>query len=1169
MSQTDDTRAQEDVQSTLSPEATAFVPKYLGSMEQGAAAKNPPVKELPRYMTNCYPFVKGDPGPKQAGRWQNLQRPNAGQRLPIHHQGGYAFNGPGPPVGYHVTPRQAWPSINSSLPVPFEGHVLPVSMDVVHPNNSGFSAYCANYQPAHSPSPSATWNGTGILYPEIPMTYATGYGPAGHCYPASEAGDSCQSWSGSENSRNTKIIRKKKIETSYGPNMVSIGIQNESGTQSRSNRKPRSKTIILVDAAIQTDFADDIANLTLADKPNALFKKSKMRARRKNERNPVGTTSTDTEVDSDSGYSSPLHRRNQISNGTHPVVISPPPLSYSQQGGSAAAVVVSGNQYLTDACISQNGLDPAYCDSTETMVNGYKSQTQNSGLSTPISGISNARGSLSGTELLEPNNGKKKKRRNRRRKRKDSGLSEPGAMSDGAPSLEYPLSSSNISRTSTDQLNLEGSDGCLHFEDEEEFPELSGPAQRFSHSSGDKVTSYSDILKMQNTSPLLNAETFPASVAASKEGKNARKRRKRREMANRAAEDELAEITIEQQMLKEIGLKKQMQQQAASGKKSKQPMTLNIADMIDALEKQQEKDKNKQQKHPPSVVKPKELNPVTPHNVLDSSAPSVKRGKERETAKNKKPSPLKKVILKEREEKKRNRLLDVGDNVGAACSIGNMGMSVDSDLSQEALSCKGSSFENSLESGTPASAELSPVSQTSPICISPPSPGGSPLSSGVNSPTVGTKALNSKIVSKIHSRRFREYCHQVLDKEIDDCCTQLLQELVRFQDRLYHKDPSKAKSKRRIVLGLREVTKHLKLNKIKSVVISPNLERIQSKGGLDDALHNILDLCQEQDVPFIFALGRRALGRACAKLVPVSVVGVFNFEGAETHFHKLVSLTEKARQVYREMVTVLEKEIQENPMKTSPTVPHLYAHMGHSRTPSACSAISFTSSILSEPISENYPQSEPETDSRGYEVTKHGENGSKLDNEMQGGDSEKITIIESIHEIDEGHEADTEDLESMKPQVHRTPTPVESDKGVELGNADVSVESDDGLQDSVRATDLPYIDSIHSTTTATTDSTTDVVSQQTSNTLNSCDGESCKSFKENKKEIRSPSPTKEASIIDLKSDLIEVDLGNSNKLKAINKDRIETWVADCMQQLSLEGDEDDTIQNNIKSDSEK
>lgn len=60
--------------------------------------------------------------------------------------------------------------------------------------------------------------------------------------------------------------------------------------------------------------------------------------------------------------------------------------------------------------------------------------------------------------------------------------------------------------------------------------------------------------------------------------------------------------------------------------------------------------------------------------------------------------------------------------------------------------------------------------------------------------------------------------------------TLLLQELVRFQERVYQKDPTKAKSKRRLVMGLREVTKHMKLHKIKCVIISPNCEKIQAKG---------------------------------------------------------------------------------------------------------------------------------------------------------------------------------------------------------------------------------------------------------------------------------------------------------------------------------------------------
>ena len=52
-------------------------------------------------------------------------------------------------------------------------------------------------------------------------------------------------------------------------------------------------------------------------------------------------------------------------------------------------------------------------------------------------------------------------------------------------------------------------------------------------------------------------------------------------------------------------------------------------------------------------------------------------------------------------------------------------------------------------------------------------------------------------------------------------------------------------------------------------------------GGLDDALNGIIETCRQQCVPFVFALGRRALGRACAKPVPVSVVGIFSYDGVE------------------------------------------------------------------------------------------------------------------------------------------------------------------------------------------------------------------------------------------------------------------------------------------------
>ena len=96
------------------------------------------------------------------------------------------------------------------------------------------------------------------------------------------------------------------------------------------------------------------------------------------------------------------------------------------------------------------------------------------------------------------------------------------------------------------------------------------------------------------------------------------------------------------------------------------------------------------------------------------------------------------------------------------------------------------------------------------------------------------------------------------------------------------------------------------------------------------------------------------------------------FSFFQEHFHDLMSLTAKARTTYKEMVMLMEREVANLPVavRGASGLPQMYAHMGHSRTPSACSAISFASSLLSEPISENYPHSEPETDSRGYEIVK-------------------------------------------------------------------------------------------------------------------------------------------------------------------------------------------------------
>ncbi|KAF6727539.1 Selenocysteine insertion sequence-binding protein 2 [Oryzias melastigma] len=355
--------------------------------------------------------------------------------------------------------------------------------------------------------------------------------------------------------------------------------------------------------------------------------------------------------------------------------------------------------------------------------------------------------------------------------------------------------------------------------------------------------------------------------------------------------------------------------QKVSGKKSKVPVQLDIGNMLAALEKKQQSQRAKQEakplslsvggglpvvhKQPLAQKKPPWQQEKVAHNPLDSTCPLVKKGKQREVPKAKKPTPLKKVILKEREERKQKRLME------------ERGL-----LPEDEQESKKEENADVVELGSSVEEPDDPLESNE---MNPtPEEDEEETDKTIQQPATSPVPPPAN-VPKIHSRKFRDYCSQMLRKDVDECVTVLLKELVRFQDRLYHKDPIKARMKRRIVMGLREVLKHLKLRKVKCVIISPNCERIQSKGGLDEALHTIIQTCREQAVPFVFALSRKALGHCVNKAVPVSLVGIFNYDGAQDHYHKMIELSAEARKAYEVLVSSLdeedgaEKRVEENP----------------------------------------------------------------------------------------------------------------------------------------------------------------------------------------------------------------------------------------------------------------
>lgn len=284
----------------------------------------------------------------------------------------------------------------------------------------------------------------------------------------------------------------------------------------------------------------------------------------------------------------------------------------------------------------------------------------------------------------------------------------------------------------------------------------------------------------------------------------------------------------------------------------------------------------------------------------------------------------------------------------------------------------------------------------------------------------------------------------------------------------------------------------------------------------------------------------------------------------------MIELSKSAHQAYKEMVKDIEKEILDLHIPTSSTsitvIPHLFAHMGHSRTPSGCSVISFTSSILSEPISENYPHSEPETDSKGYEIVQKNGGGKNLfqNIERTGKEGNEANHTEVL-DFDDGNEADTEDFNDLPRRSGSFGSVVRIDTD-EFENCDEIDDNEDCSQPLDTVEDLPHIDSIH---TSNYDLNAEILSQHSSRTLDNCEAMSTHSSKTtySTKTLGDSGCTVMADFHNLdhqKFDITKTSESPSSTLqrgKNLDQDRIHSWVQEsqnCFEHLEIDTAHDST-----------
>jgi selenocysteine insertion sequence-binding protein 2 len=179
------------------------------------------------------------------------------------------------------------------------------------------------------------------------------------------------------------------------------------------------------------------------------------------------------------------------------------------------------------------------------------------------------------------------------------------------------------------------------------------------------------------------------------------------------------------------------------------------------------------------------------------------------------------------------------------------------------------------------------VRDTGPSIDSIPDP-PTPLFSGDK--RIPERFAECKRVPKIpNSGTPRKYATLVDDDSVKPLLIEMLGELMRLQRRAI--ENNNTKTKRRLVMGLREVARGIRSHKVKMVVMANNLDEY---GVIDDKLQEILDLAHEEGVAVFFDLSKRGLGKAIGKTIKIAVVGVQNNDGAHQQFKKLVTLAPKA-----------------------------------------------------------------------------------------------------------------------------------------------------------------------------------------------------------------------------------------------------------------------------------
>ena len=159
-----------------------------------------------------------------------------------------------------------------------------------------------------------------------------------------------------------------------------------------------------------------------------------------------------------------------------------------------------------------------------------------------------------------------------------------------------------------------------------------------------------------------------------------------------------------------------------------------------------------------------------------------------------------------------------------------------------------------------------------------------------------SKAENiQKQSEKVTKKPIREYVDQILDKNFEKIFSDFI---IKLRD-IYYKKKSIAplKAKKRIVVGMREIEKCIKLKNILLLFVVPYIEKIEGiKYSMDQRILDIFENCRKNEIPIFFGLNKFKLGQiARKKISSISMLGIINVEGMENDLKNIIKVGNEMR----------------------------------------------------------------------------------------------------------------------------------------------------------------------------------------------------------------------------------------------------------------------------------